>query len=202
MYYNAPPSAIDYDLTFSFSGSPLPAGQLVLASMGLGGNTDTGPTIATVDQKGTFLGDYNISTPDFICGPTAFTDGPGSIFSLTNSLVDPTPGYFNSQWGVTRIDVSVSSLTIHVHHVGYDGIGFTIGLVGPHPIHMSANTFNGGLSINWPTNATPYTWQAQLSTDMVHWTTLSNTLPPIIINPIGPPALPVQFYRLICTNSP
>jgi uncharacterized repeat protein (TIGR03803 family) len=117
---------IDYTLTFSFSGPPVPAGQLLLGSIGLGGHLADGPTTATVNQNGTFLGDWNLGAG---FGPTAFTPGAG-MFTLTNSLIDPVPGYFNTEFGVTRIDNFITgSLTIAVHQVGGDGIGFTVGLI-------------------------------------------------------------------------
>lgn len=142
--YDPPPGAIDYTLTFSFSGQPVPPMHLVLASVGLGGDTTDGPTIATVDTNGTFLGDYNIGT-DF--APTICTQGTEK-FSLTNSVTEPATGFFNTDFGVTLIDGAVSNnLTLHVHQVGYDGIGFTIGL-------LEAPCSNNCLAIYTPNDIT------------------------------------------------
>jgi hypothetical protein len=129
---NKTANSIDYMLTFTFTGpGPLPpAGQLVLGSIGLGGHLADGPTTATVHQNGTFLGDWNLGDG---FGPTICTPG-ASMFTLTNSLIDPVPGYFNTDFGLTRIDdLFAGSLTISVHQVGGDGIGFTIGLPEPDP---------------------------------------------------------------------
>ncbi len=123
---------IDYTLTFTFTGpGPLPPPeQLVLGSIGLGGHLADGPTIATVYQNGYFLGDWNLGAG---FGPTICTPSV-NMFTLTNFLVDPAPGYFNTDFGLTRIDDSIAgSLTISVHQVGGDGIGFTIGLPEPNP---------------------------------------------------------------------
>ena len=118
----------DYIITFTFLDGPVPAGQLALGSAGLGGFALSGPTEARVFQNGTFLGDYDLGA-NF--GPTDFSTGPG--FLLKNSLTEPTPGFFNTDFGVTRIDDSVTSLTLRLHHVGQDGIGFNIGLITPVP---------------------------------------------------------------------
>ena len=128
MSLDASSGALDYNLTFTFLGLPVPAGQLVLASFGLGAQ-GSDKTKAQVAKNGTFLGDWALGSPTTTppYGPTAFTGSAGS-FNLTNSLADPAPGYFNTNWGVTRINDAVQSLTISLHHVFYDGIGFTVGL--------------------------------------------------------------------------
>ena len=118
----------DYIVTFTLLDGPIAAGELVLGTAGLGQTALGGPTRVRVLQNGTFLGDYDLG-PSF--GPTAFTAGGG--FTLTNSLSEPTPGFFNTDVGVTRIDDSISSLSLYVRHIGQDGIGFTIGRINPVP---------------------------------------------------------------------
>ena len=107
----------------------MPAGRLVLGSLGLGQSSAGAFTETRVFQNGTFLNDHDLGA-NF--GPTAFTLNPGH-FLLTNSLTEPTPGYFNTDLGVTRIDDSVTSLTLRLRHIGQDGIGFSIGMIVPEP---------------------------------------------------------------------
>ena len=124
---NSPP--LSYNITFTLLNGPMPAGQLVLGSAGLGHSTAAGFTDVIVIQNATFLNDHDLGAG---FGPTSFTGGVGS-FTLRNSLAEPTPGFFNSDLGVTRIDDSVSSLTLRLSHIGQDGIGFGIGMINPVP---------------------------------------------------------------------
>jgi hypothetical protein len=101
----------------------------VLGTAGLGHSSAAGFTRVRVLQNGTFLGDYDLGA-NF--APTAITLGVGN-FELTSSLTDPTPGHFNTDLGVTRIDDTITSLTLQVHHIGQDGIGFNIGMIKPVP---------------------------------------------------------------------
>ena len=114
-----------FTITYTF---PLqPAGSVYIGSIGLGATTSFGggTSTTTVNQNGTFLGDYN-GMAGF--GATLFVGGAGT-FTLQNSVtgaggVDP---HWNSQLGVVRIDDAVSSVTVHQSGLRGDGIGVNIG---------------------------------------------------------------------------
>jgi len=128
--FNPTGSSDSYSVTYTFLNGAMPAGELALAVSGLGRVDLVVPgsiTTATVNQNGTFLGDYNVGS----FGPTEFTGGAGS-FVMRNSLPgDLTPGNpsFNSQLGIVRIDDGVTSLTINMSQIGQDGIGMTVGRI-------------------------------------------------------------------------
>ena len=126
---------VAWDITYTFTGT-LPAGSLVVGVAGLG-RTDSfggGASVATVNQNGTFLGDWDGSNN---WGPTQFTGGVGT-FSMQNSLsglggADP---HWNTPLGVVRIDDAVSSITVRFAHIRGDGVGVNIGFV-PSPAAAS-----------------------------------------------------------------
>lgn len=132
---------VAWDVTFSFT-STIPAGTIALGVAGLGQTSSSGggATVASVNQNGTFLGEY-IGPNNW--GPTQFTGGPG-IFSMQNSLtgaggIDP---HWNTGLAVVRIDDAVSSLTVRWSHIRGDGAGVNIGLI-PAPASLSLVALSG-----------------------------------------------------------
>ena len=125
-----------WTVTFTFSGT-VPAGTLALGVSGLGRrnpNIGENPadciSVATVNQNGTFLGDYVNGG----YGPTLFNGSVGT-FNMRNSLTgnggaDP---WWNTYLSATRIDDAVSSLTIHIDQTSGDGLGLNIGVLVPTP---------------------------------------------------------------------
>lgn len=121
-------SAGTWSITYTFT-NPQPAGAIYLGVMGLGRTSSFGGgmTTATVQQNGTFLGDWSGGGN---YGATQFTGGPGT-FQMNNSVTgaggaDP---WWNSQLGVVRIDDPISSLTVNISQLGGDGIGLNIAAV-------------------------------------------------------------------------
>ncbi len=117
-------------ITYTFPGT-MPAGTIFLGVSGLGQTTSYGggASTATVNQNGTFLGDW---TGGGNYGPTQFTPGPP--FQMQNSLtgaggVDP---WWNTPLGVVRIDDPISSLTVNFSQIEGDGVGVNIGAI-PEP---------------------------------------------------------------------
>lgn len=126
---------VSWDITYTFSNA-VSAGSLYVGVAGLGQTTSFGggATVATVNQNGTFLGDY-IGSNNW--GPTQFTPGAGT-FSMQNSLngaggIDP---HWNSGLGLVRIDDTISSLTVHFSHIRGDGAGVNIGYAVPTPASL------------------------------------------------------------------
>jgi len=123
---------IPWTITYTFQ-NPVAAGSLFLGVAGLGQTSSFGggATIATVNQNGTFLGDWAGGGP---WGPTQYTGGPGT-FQMQNSLtgsggLDP---WWNTPLGVVRIDDTVSSLTVNMSQIRGDGVGLNIGYAVPGP---------------------------------------------------------------------
>jgi|TARA_R110000782_G_scaffold12913_5_gene38262 hypothetical protein len=119
---------VAWDITYTFQNA-VAAGSLYVGVAGLGQTTSFGggATVATVNQNGTFLGDF-IGSNNW--GATQFTPGAGT-FSMQNSVtgaggIDP---HWNSGLGLVRIDDTVSSLTVHFSHIRGDGAGVNIGYV-------------------------------------------------------------------------
>jgi hypothetical protein len=115
-------------VTYTFPGT-LPAGTVYVGTIGLGQTTSFGggASVITVNQNGTFLGDF-IGSPPANFGASQFTGGAGT-FNVRNSQtgaggVDP---HWNSQLGVVRIDDPVSSVTVIHDGIRGDGIGANIG---------------------------------------------------------------------------
>lgn len=139
-----------WSVTFTFSGT-VPAGQLALNVFGLG-RRDPRPgesaadamTIATVNQNGTFLGDFNPTA----VGPTSFSSSAGT-FNMRNSLTGPggNDPWWNTGMGVVRIDDAVSSLTVVFDHTAGDGVGVALGSIVPAPGSIALLSLAGlGLS--------------------------------------------------------
>lgn len=120
---------VPWRLTFSWS-NPVPANSIYVGVAGLGRTTSFGGgmTTATVNQNGTFLGDY---TGGGNYGLNQFTPGAGT-FMLNNSVTgaggaDP---HWNTALGVVQInDPNLTSLTIDFSHIRGDGAGANIGFV-------------------------------------------------------------------------
>lgn len=124
-----PISGVPWRLTFTFP-STVAANQIYVGVAGLGQTTSFGggASTATVNQNGTFLGDWSGGGN---YGPTQYTGGAGT-FSMQNSLTgaggaDP---WWNSQLGIVKINDAVSSITIDFAHIPGDGVGANIGFAG------------------------------------------------------------------------
>lgn len=112
--------------TFPYALAP---GSVYVGTIGLGATTSFGggASTMTVNQNGTFLGDFN-GYAGF--GASQFTGGVGT-FTVQNSVTgaggqDP---HWNSQLAVVRIEDTVSSLTIIHSGLRGDGIGANVGFV-------------------------------------------------------------------------
>lgn len=131
-------------ITYTFPGVQ-PAGSILLGISGLGQTTTYGggASTATVNQNGTFLGDW---TGGGNYGPSQFTAGPP--FQMQNSLNGPggQDPWWNSALGVVRIDDPISSLTIEFSQISGDGVGVNIGHVVPEPATLSLLAL-GGLAV-------------------------------------------------------
>lgn len=118
-------------ITYTFPGVQ-PAGSILLGTSGFGQTTSLGggASTATVNQNGTFLGDWS-GAGNY--GPTQFT--PGLPFQMQNSVTGPggQDPWWNSAFGVVRIDDPISSLTIEFSQISGDGLGVNIGHVVPEP---------------------------------------------------------------------
>ena len=115
---------LTWTVTYTFPGT-LPAGTVYVGADGMGQTTSFGggATVVTVNQNGTFLGDWTGGGGPW--GPTQFTPG----FSMQNSLngaggLDP---WWNTPLGVVKVTDAVSSITINGSQIRGDGIGFNIG---------------------------------------------------------------------------
>lgn len=110
---------------------------------GLGGKTSQGRTLLDVAHAGTFLGDFDLPT---VTAPTDFVDGGGS-FTLRNSVTESTTGFFNTDFGVVRIDDSVSQLVLSIYHVSEDGVAITVGLTSAASEVPEASTVVAGVGL-------------------------------------------------------
>jgi hypothetical protein len=119
-------------ITYTFPGT-LPAGTVYVGTIGLGATTSFGggASVTTVNQNGTFLGDY---IGDVTAGASQFTGGAGT-FSVQNSVTGAGGAnpWWNTQLGVVRIDDAVSSITVYQSLIRGDGIGVNVGFE-PHGI--------------------------------------------------------------------
>ena len=88
-----------------------------------------GASVYTVNQNGTFLGDWTDGGP---WGPTQFTGGAGT-FSVQNSVngASGSNPWWNTPLGVVRIDDAVSSLTVNCSQIRGDGISAPLGARRP-----------------------------------------------------------------------
>jgi hypothetical protein len=129
---------VTWSITYTFP-TTLAAGTVYFGSIGLGQTSSFGggASVYTVNQNGTFLGDWTDGGP---WGPTQYTGGAGT-FSVQNSLTGS--GGLNPWWntplGVVRIDDAVSSLTVNCSQIRGDGIAENIGfVVEPTPTHSTS----------------------------------------------------------------
>lgn len=117
---------LPWTITYTFQNK-IPCGALYLGVAGLGKTQSFGggKSTASVNQSGTFLGDW---TGGGTFGPTQFSGGSGS-FSMENSLTGPggLDPWWNTPLGVVRIDDDVTSLTVNCSQIRGDGIGVNIG---------------------------------------------------------------------------
>lgn len=126
---------VPWRITYTFPGT-MPAGKIYVGVSGLGQTTSFGggKSTATVNQNGTFLGDW---TGGGNYGPTLFNGGVGT-FEMENSLTgaggqDP---WWNTPLGVVRIDDPINSLTVDFSQIRGDGVGVNIGSV-PEPASLA-----------------------------------------------------------------
>ena len=130
-------------ITYTFAGT-LPAGSVFVGTIGLGATTSFGggASVTTVNQNGTFLGDY---IGDVTAGASQFTGGAGT-FSVQNSVTGAGGAnpWWNTQLGVVRIDDAVSSITVLQSQIRGDGIGVNIGFE-PHGIVADETATWGGV---------------------------------------------------------
>jgi hypothetical protein len=132
---------VQWTITYTFPGT-LAAGSVYVGIAGLGATTSFGggTSTATVNQNGTYLGDWSGGCGPW--GPTQFTGGAGT-FQMQNSVtgaggIDP---HWNTPLGVVRIDDAVSSVTLIFNQLRGDGVGGNIGYVVPDPTPTSAPTW-------------------------------------------------------------
>jgi hypothetical protein len=116
-----------WTITYTFPGT-LPAGSVYLGICGLGQTTSYGggASVVTVNQNGTFLGDWSGAGGPW--GPTQFTGGVGT-FSMMNSLTGPggQDPWWNTPLGVVKIGDAIGSITLNVSQIRGDGIGVNVG---------------------------------------------------------------------------
>jgi hypothetical protein len=123
-------------ITYTFP-STVPANQIYLGVSGLGRTSSFGglESVATVNQNGTFLGDWISGQP---YGATDFIPGAGT-FSMRNSVI--APGGLNPNWntelGVVQINDALNSLTIDFVQAQGDGLGVNIAFAVPAPASLS-----------------------------------------------------------------
>jgi hypothetical protein len=133
-------------VTYTFPGTQA-AGKIFLGVAGLGQTTSFGggASSATVNQNGTFLGDWSGAGGPW--GPTQFTPGPP--FQMQNSLTGPggLDPWWNTPLGVVRIDDPISSLTVDFSQIRGDGIGVNIGAV-PEPASAGLLALGGLLAMS------------------------------------------------------
>ena len=128
---SSPLVGVPWQITYTFPGT-VPAGTLALGIAGLGQTTSFGggASTATVFQNGTFLGDW---TGGGNYGATQYS--AGNPFQMQNSVTgaggaDP---WWNTAFGVVRIDDAVNSLTVDFRQISGDGVGVNIGYIIPEP---------------------------------------------------------------------
>jgi hypothetical protein len=137
---------VPWRITYTFSSVQAP-GTIYLGVSGLGQTTSFGggATIATVNQNGTYLGDW---TGGGNYGATQFTGGVGT-FSMQNSVTgaggaDP---WWNTGLAVTSINDPILSLTVDFAQIAGDGVGVNIGSVVPAPGALALIGASGTLAL-------------------------------------------------------
>ncbi|MCA9297833.1 MAG: hypothetical protein KDA28_02135 [Phycisphaerales bacterium] len=125
----APLTPDPWSVTYTFPNT-LAANTVFVGVSGLGATTSFGggASIATVQQNGTFLGDFNNGGGPW--GATLFTPGAG-VFTMQNSLTGPggVDPHWNTELGVVQINDAVSSITIRLSQLPGDGVGVNVGFV-------------------------------------------------------------------------
>jgi MYXO-CTERM domain-containing protein len=121
-----------WSITYTFPAT-IPANRIYLGVAGLGRTLNSGglESTATVQQNGTFLGDW-ISGNNW--GATDFIPGVG-MFTMRNSQAglggaDP---WWNTELGVVQINDAISSLTVDFWQLPGDGLILNIGYAVPAP---------------------------------------------------------------------
>ncbi len=127
-----------WQVTYTFP-TTIAAGQIILDVQGLGrrdpDQVGVPPsfymTTATVNQNGTFLGDF---TGSMNVGATQFGSSAGQ-FTMINSLSGPggQDPWWNTGMGIVRIDDATNSLTVRFDQTAGDGVGVNIGILTPAP---------------------------------------------------------------------
>lgn len=121
-----------WSITYTFT-NPQPAGAIYLGVLGLGRTSSFGggATTVTVNQNGTFLGDWSGGNN---YGATQFTGGVGT-FQMQNSVSGPggQDPWWNTQLGIVQINDPINSLTVNFSHLSGDGVGLNIAAVLPAP---------------------------------------------------------------------
>lgn len=134
-----------WSITYTFNGVK-PAGSVYLGVAGLGRTTNNGGvwSVASVNQNGTFLGDWSGGGN---YGPTEWNPGAGT-FWLRNTLAGPggADPWWNTPLAVIRIDDAVSSLTVHFDQLPGDGVGVNIAAV-PAPTGAAVLGLSGLLAM-------------------------------------------------------
>jgi len=128
-------TGIPWSITYKFSNT-VPNGSLYLGVSGLGQtqNNGGGASIVTVNENGTFLGDW-AGAGNY--GATQFT--PGNPFQMQNSLTGPggLDPWWNSKLGVVQINNAINSFTVNFNQIGGDGAGLNIGFAAvPEPFTL------------------------------------------------------------------
>lgn len=126
-----------WSITYTFPGT-VPAGQIYLGVAGLGRTLNEGgvESTATVNQNGTFLGDW---ISGFNYGATDFIPGAGT-FTMRNSQTGAGGAnpWWNTELGVVRIDDALNSLTVDFWQLPGDGLLLNIGFAVPAPGSVAA----------------------------------------------------------------
>ena len=132
---------VAYTITYTLPGL-FPAGSIYLGFAGFGSTTSFGggASTGTVNQNGTFVGDWTGGCGPW--GPTQITGGFGT-FQLQNSLTGPggLDPWWNTPLGVVRIDDAVSSVTVTMSQLRGDGVGLNIGIDKQHPTPTLGTTW-------------------------------------------------------------
>ena len=132
---------VPYTITYTLP-AVFPSGSVYLGFAGLGSTTSFGggASTGTVNQNGTFLGDWSGGCGPW--GPTQFTGGAGT-FQLQNSQTGPggIDPWWNTPLGVVRIDDTVSSVTATMSQLRGDGVGLNIGFDVQHATPTSGTSW-------------------------------------------------------------
>jgi len=121
-----------WSITYTFP-TTVPANQIYLGISGLGRTTNSGgiESTATVNQNGTFLGDFISGFP---FGATDFIPGAGT-FMLRNTQTGPggSDPWWNTELALVQINDSLNSLTVNFWQLPGDGLTVNIAYAVPTP---------------------------------------------------------------------